>query len=128
MRRAERGSGFSFRHVGDRDRLRDAVTEAIPAALVRARGVFDQWRRSVSFMIEDVARQVESLRELTIREKNGLEEALVHESGARSLPERVSVYDFVNALTHSAKDAAPARRLEIEAVAGDVLARHVGRT
>lgn len=127
MRRAERGSGLSFRHVGDRDRLRDAVTEAIPSALVRARGVFDQWRRSVSFMVEDVQRQVDSLRELTVREKNTLETALEEETGLRPLPERVSVYDFVNALTHSAKEASPARRLELEAVGGDVLARHVGR-
>lgn len=127
MRRAERGSGFSFRHIGDRDRLRDAVAEAIPSALVRARGVMDQWRRSVNFMVEDVERQINAMRELTVGEKKNLETALLQEAGTPALPERVPVYDFINALTHSAKEAAPARRLDLEALAGDVLTRHVGR-
>lgn len=127
MRRAERGPGFSFRHVGDRERLRDAVTESIPSALVHARGVMDQWRRSVNFMVEDVQRQIEALRELTMPERRSLETALRVETGHHELPAHVPLYDFVNALTSSAKDASPARRLDIEAVAGDVLARHVGR-
>lgn len=127
MRRAERGLGFSFRHIGDSDRLRDAVAEAIPSALVRARGVMEQWRRSVNFMVEDVERQITAMRELTIGEKKSLENALLQEVGTPALPERVPVYDFINALTHSAKEATPARRLDLEALAGDVLTRLVGR-
>jgi hypothetical protein len=38
----------------------------------------------------------------------------------------VTLYDFVNAVTASAKTGSPSRRLEIEALAGDVLGRHVG--
>lgn len=127
MRRAEKGTGFSFRHVGDRDRLRDAVTEAIPAALVRARGVMDLWQKSVNFMVEDVQRQIEAMRELSVPEKKNLETALLHETGRPALPEHVPLYDFVNAMTASAKDAPPARRLDIESLAGDVLRLHVGR-
>ena len=126
MRRAERGSGFSFRHVGDRARLRDAVVEAIPSALVRARGVMDQWRRSVNFMVEDVAAQIEAMRELTTLEKKNVETALRAETGHPELPAHTPLYDLVNALTASAKETSPARRLDIEALAGDVLARHVG--
>lgn len=127
MRRAERGAGFSFRHVGDSDRLRDAVYESIPSALVHARGVMDQWRRSVSFMVEDVQRQIEALRELTIPERKNLEAAVLRETGRPELPEHVELYSFINAMTSSAKDAIPSRRLDLEAVAGDLLARHVGR-
>lgn len=128
LRRAERGSGLAFRHrhVGDSDRLRDAVTEAIPSALVRARGVMNQWRRSVHFMVDDVQRQIDSLRELTIVEKKNLEGAVLREAGVAKLPQHVPVFEFINAMTSAAKDAGPARRLEIEALAGDVLARHVG--
>lgn len=126
MRRADRGSGFSFRHVGDRDRLRDAVIEAIPSALVRARGVMDQWRRSVAFMVEDVAMQIEAMRELTVPEKKNLEAALRKEVGSSDLPTHVALYDLVNACTASAKEASPARRLDIEAFAGELLARQVG--
>ena len=127
MRRAERGAGLSFRHVGDSDRLRDAVTEAIPSALVRARGVMDQWRRSVAFMVEDVEMQISALRELSVPEKKNLESAVLRETGHAALPQHVPLYDFINALTASAKEAIPARRLDIEALAGDVLTRHVGR-
>lgn len=126
LKRAERGSGLSFRHIGETQRLRDGVAEAIPAALVQARGVMDQWRRSVSFMIEDVQQQIEAMRELTVPEKKNLEMALAHETGRPELPTRVPVYDFVNAMTASAKAGAPSRRLEMETLAGDVLTRHVG--
>lgn len=126
LKRAERGSGLSFRHVGDAQRLRDGVVEAIPSALVYARGVMDQWRRSVSFMVEDVQKQIDAMRELTTPEKKNLEVAVRLETGHPQLPEHVNLYDFVNAMTASAKSGSPARRLEIEALAGDVLSRHVG--
>jgi hypothetical protein len=127
MRAATKGEGFSFRHVGDGDRLRNAVAEAIPSALVHARGVMTQWQKAVTFMVEDVAKQIEAMRELTIPERKGLETELVKETGAPALPEHVRLYDLVNAMTASAKAAVPARRLELEAMAGDLLDRHIGR-
>ena len=125
LKRAERGSGLSFRHVGDAQRLREGISEAIPAALVYARGVMDQWRRSVAFMIEDVQKQIEAMQ-LTMPEKKNLEVAVRLETGRPELPDNVPLYDFVNAMTASAKSGSPSRRLEIESLAGDVLARHVG--
>ena len=127
LKRAERGSGLSFRHVGDAQRLRDAVAEAIPSAVLRARGVMDQWQRAVTLMVEDVQRQLESLRELTQPERKEIESRLLVEVRRPELPDAVPLYDLVNAMTASAKTSTPARRLEIESVAGDVLARHVGR-
>ncbi len=127
LKKLERGSGLSFRPVGDAQRLRDGVAEAIPSAVVRARGVMDQWQRAVSFMVEDVQRQIEQLRELTIPEKKVLEHAVMSETARPSLPEHVDLYSFVNAMTASAKEATPSRRLELESIAGDVLMRHVGR-
>jgi len=126
LRAMERGSGLSFRHVGDTDRLRAAVSEAIPTALVHARGVMDQWQRAVAFMVDDVAHQIEAMRELTIPERKSVETALVNETGGAAVPERAPLYDLVNALTASAKSAAPARRLEMEAMAGDFLERQLG--
>ena len=103
MRAMERGGGFSFRHVGDSDRLKTAVAEAIPTALVHARGVMTQWQKAVTFMVEDVAEQIEAMRELTIPERKGLENALLKETGAPELPEHVPLYDLVNAITSSAR-------------------------
>jgi hypothetical protein len=126
MRGVTKGEGLSFRHVGDSDRLKAAVSEAIPSALVRARGVMTQWQCAVTFMVEDVAKQIEAMRELTIPERKGLESALQVETGMAALPERAPLYDLLNAFTSSAKAAVPARRLELEAMAGELLDRHVG--
>ena len=87
----------------------------------------NQWQKAVTFMVEDVAKQIEAMRELTIPERKGLETELLRETGAPALPEHVPLYDLVNAFTASAKVAVPARRLELEAMAGDLLDQHVGR-
>lgn len=126
LKRPERRSTHSFRHLGDRQRLRNGVFEAIPAALAHARGLLQQWKRSVSFMVEDVEQQVQALRDLTLGERAHLEASILHASHEAALPKRLPLYDFVNALTDSAKQAPPARRLEVEAIAGDLLERHVG--
>jgi hypothetical protein len=127
MRAATKGEGFSFRHVGDGDRLKSAVAEAIPSALVHARGVMTQWQKAVTFMVEDVERQIAEMRELTILERTNVERELLKDVGTLELPEHAPLFDLVNAMTSSAKSAVPARRLELEAMAGELLDRHVGR-
>ena len=127
LKSPERYGGLSFRHVGDAQRLRDGVSEAIPSAIVHARGVMGQWRRAVDFMVEDVQKQIEEMRMLTVIERSALETQVLLEENVRALPEHVPLYSFINAITASAKAAAPARRLELEAVAGELLEQHVGR-
>jgi hypothetical protein len=125
MRAPERRGELSFRHVGDTSRLRAGIAEAIPSALAHARGLMTQWQRSVTFMVEDVERQVENMR-LTNGERMAFEGELKREAEVAELPEHLPLYSFINAMTASAKAASPSRRLEIETLAGDVLARHVG--
>lgn len=126
LRTMEKGHGLSFRHVGDTDRLRSAVAEAIPSALVHARGVMTQWQKAVTFMVGDVERQIAELRDLTIPERKAFEAEILKETGASALPEHAPLFDMLNALTASAKAAVPARRLELEALAGGLLQHHVG--
>ena len=126
LRSPERRGQLSFRHVGDRDRLRAAIAESIPSALAHARGLMAQWQRSVTFMVEDVQRQVEAMRDLTNPERKAFEGQIKMESGTTELPTHLPLYSFVNALTAAAKSLAPARRLELEGYAGDVLQQHVG--
>ena len=126
MRAPERRGELAFRHVGDTQRLRAGIAEAIPSALAHARGLMTQWQRSVNYMVEDVARQVEQMRELTNPERRMFEDELKKEAEMRELPEHLPLYSFVNAMTASAKSASPTRRLEIETLAGEVLGRHVG--
>jgi hypothetical protein len=126
MRSSEKRGQLSFRHVGDKDRLRAGIAEAIPSALAHARGLMDQWKQAVTFVVEDVAKQIEAMRELTNLERKAFEEELKREAQTAALPEHIPLYNLVNALTSTAKSAVPARRLELEAFAGDVLQQHVG--
>lgn len=124
-RRAERGAALSFRHSGDRARLRACVQDAVPSALAHARGFLDQWGRAVNYMADNVLEQIESLQ-LSVLEKQNIESAVLREVGGPALPPSVPLFDLVNGITAGAKLSTPARRLEIEALAGDVLTRHVG--
>jgi hypothetical protein len=98
------------------------VAEAIPSALVTARGTMARWKAAVDIMVENVAEQINAIRDLTIVEKALVEENVLAESGRPTLPEHVPLYDFLNALTSAAHEAAPARRLELEGLAGEILA------
>ena len=126
LRRPERRGQLSFRHVGDSDRLRSGIAEGIPTAMTHARGLMTQWQRAVTFMVEDVQRQVEAMRDLTIPERRAFEDVIKLEAGTPELPPKAPLYSVVNALTATAKSAHPARRLELEGLAGDLLAEHVG--
>ena len=53
-------------------------------------------------------------------------EVVVNDAEVTELPAHAPLYDLVNALTYSARAATPVRRLELEALAGDMLTRHVG--
>ena len=67
------------------------------------------------------------LRLLNLSERERVQDEVKKEAHVLELPERVSAYDFVNAITSTAHDAEPARRLEIEELAGGLLRRHVGQ-
>jgi hypothetical protein len=126
LRSPERRGQLSFRHVGDADRLRAAIGEAIPSALAHARGLMTQWQRAVTFMVNDVQQLIDGMRELSISEKKSFENVVKAEAEVAELPAHAPLYNLVNALTYTARAATPVRRLEIEALAGDMLTRHVG--
>jgi uncharacterized protein DUF932 len=128
LRVAERQGGFSFRHVGDSARLREGIREAIPTCLTHANGTMDRWRRAVDVMVERAAELVDGMRELTTPERARIGTELGRETGSSELPERIDLYSVVNAFTRAARDAEPARRLELESLAGQLLAERVTAT
>ena len=77
-------------------------------------------------MVNDVKDLIDGMRELSISEKKSFEEAAKVEAEVKELPQHMPLYNLLNALTSTARSAVPVRRLELEALAGDVLARHVG--
>jgi hypothetical protein len=127
LRVAERAGSYSFRHLGDAQRLKDGLADAIPSALVEARGVMGRWRQAVNVMVEDVHKLIADMRELSVGEKKIVVDELKAEAGVPELPEHTSLYNLLNGITAAAHRATPARRLDMETFAGDLLAQHTGR-
>lgn len=117
---------YSFRHIGDAQRLRDGLSDAVPSAIAHARGLLGRWQRAVNVYVEQLADYIQGLRELTFDERSGVQSKLLAELGTAALPERTSVYALTNAVTSAAHDADPGRRIELESFAGELLSRHVG--
>ncbi len=85
-----------------------------------------RWRQAVGVFVDNVAEQIDRMRELTVSERKLVEQELKNEAQLPELPERASLYDFTNAVTGAARQAEPARRLELETFAGQLLARQMG--
>lgn len=128
LRAAERHGGFSFRHVGDSQRLKAGIEEAIPSCLTIARGLMDRWRAAVTTMVSNVEALISNMRELSVSEKKNVHDELLLESGAPAVPDQIDAYSLVNAITGAARKAEPGRRLALESLAGQVLHRHVEAT
>jgi len=127
LRVAEGMGAYAFRHVGrDSDRIRAGIAEAIPSALAVARGTFDRWRSAVNVMVNEVASLIDCLRDLTLGEKKLVEQEVQREAGTSALPEYMPLYGFLNGVTAAAHHVLPARRLELESLAGELLVRHTG--
>jgi hypothetical protein len=85
-----------------------------------------RWKAAVATMVLDVEKQIEGLTALTNSERAAVRASLLAEGDYRKLPDRVSLYDFLNAITGAAHQSAPARRLDLEGLAGSLLYRHAG--
>jgi len=126
LRVQERTGSFSFRHIGDIDRMRAGIAEAIPAALAVARGTMARWRAAIDVMVEDVAALIAGMHDLSLGEQKVVEEHVQRELGVHALPAHAPLYEVLNGVTSAAHALQPARRLEVEAMAGDLLIRHTG--
>jgi len=118
---------FSFRHIGDTQRLRDGLRDAVPTALLHARGFMSQWQRAVGTYVDHVADTIQAMRELTMGERDLVTQELKQAIHVNELPESASAYDLTNAITAAAHEALPARRLELESFAGQFLQSQLGR-
>jgi len=114
---------LSLRHLGETQRLRDGLTEGVATALTHARGLMGRWKSAVSEYVTNLAAYIDGLRDFSQNEQ----QAVRTELGATKpseLPPRSTVYDLVNAVTHAAQSAEPARRIELKSIAGNVLMNH----
>lgn len=125
LRSPESMGRMSFRHVGETARLQAGLRDAVPTALFHARGLMGHWQKAVAAEVNHVKDLIDGMRELTLGERENVERALNQEHGTAELPGKVSLYSFINGITQAAHQAVPARRLEMESVAGRILAQEV---
>ena len=121
LRLGERMGSASFRHVGDVDRIKASLAEAIPSALAYADGTLDRWKAAVHVMVHDVERMIADLRDLTVTERELVLQEVKREAGVPTLPEHTDLYSLLNGITAAAHQAAPSRRHELESLAGELL-------
>lgn len=136
MRRWENGVAKRWNHVGDPERLRQAVTDAVPAVLAEARGLRQRMAVSVDRLIDDALGEIEGLTAFgfTATETRHIARDLYADRGV-ALPSAidqwrdaiettaVSVYDVANAITHVAQTRPVDSRLEYEERGGAYLMR-----
>ncbi|HSC86235.1 MAG TPA: DUF932 domain-containing protein [Polyangiaceae bacterium] len=125
LRVPERMGKLSFRHVGETARIQAALRDAIPTALFHAQGLFNLWQSAVAYQVRDLEKTIERMRLLTQAERELVTAEVKKETGKRELPESTSAYNLVNAMTAAAQQAEPARRLELESIAGEAMLRWV---
>lgn len=131
MRSYEQTGRTAFNHSGKASRLENAVAEAIPATVAKASGLLDVWQKSADTFVGSLWDEIEALQdlEMTEAERKAVAVSVERDTGYKALPEArtpVALYDLVNGMTDAAKSAAtPERRMDLETIAGRVLAKKV---
>ncbi len=131
MRSWKSEAAMRMRHIGDPDRLREQLRDAIPVAFAEARGEIDRWRRAVDTLMDSALEEVESLRgfglgnaevQMVARTLVDEHEALPRETGVESIRSLLrdtptTAFDVANAITATARDRAnTSYRLGLEEV------------
>lgn len=97
-----------MRHVGDPERLREQLADAVPVAFAEAKGDLDLWHKSTERLIDNALEEIESLHTFGFtkndREAVGRQLAADNDLPGRNLTERLqgahtSVFDMANAIT-----------------------------
>jgi hypothetical protein len=140
MRSWRSEAAMRMRHIGDPDRLREQLRDAIPVAFAEARGDIDRWKRAVDVLLDSALEEIESLRGFGL--SNGDLQAVGHQlvDDHPALPESTGVesirailertpttaFDVANAITATARERTnTSTRLGLEEVGHRYL---VGRT
>jgi hypothetical protein len=129
-------ASLRMRHIGDPDRLKDQLSDAIPVAFAEARGDVDRWARAVDLLVDSALDEIESLRGfgLSTGEVQAIGRTFAAEqnllpagTGAQTLGEvlntQATVFDLANAITSAARERDTAGRLSLEETAHRYLTR-----
>lgn len=120
-----------MRHVGDPQRLRDQLADAIPVAFAEARGDLEKWKGATELMVDDALAEIDGLRGfgMTKKESRDIGRMLLPEATGKNIDEMLkdhptTAFDVANAITATARDRGNIdARLDLEQVGHRYLAR-----
>lgn len=125
MTREDAGhTSFHFRHVGTREKITERVRSAIPQVLAEGDRMVEMFAESINREVESIGKMFSFLGpDIQIGEQEQIREQLKRELNIPVLgpKEAFSLFDGINAVTATARDLEPARRLVLEAAAGEML-------
>lgn len=114
MRAWRSDAALRMRHIGDPDRLRDQLRDAVPLAFAQARGDIERWKRAVDTLVDSALDEIEALRALGLSqgEVRAVANSFADEHGAgaadrmdvaESLRMRTTAFSVANSITAAAK-------------------------
>jgi hypothetical protein len=130
MRAWRSDASLRMRHVGDPDRLRDQLRDAIPVAFAEARGDIARWKKATEVLIDDALDEIESLRAfgLSSSETQAIGKSLAVSTGllaadaapgdlTNMLRTSTSAFELANAITSTARERSDVTaRLNLESL------------
>jgi hypothetical protein len=107
---------FRARHIGNPQRLREHLRDAIPVALASARGDLARWSRAVDVLIDNALEEVELLRGFGLSRAETQSVVQQLSSGGHT-PTAATLFDMTNAITAVAREHREASsRLRLEEI------------
>jgi hypothetical protein len=137
MRAWRSDAAMRMRHIGDPERLREHLRDAVPIAFAEARGDIARWQRSINVLIDNALDEIEGLRgfglstgevqavarELAVDTKQ-LSASSTIEVITDALKTSTTAFDVANAITSVARGRTDtAARLTMEEVGHRYLSR-----
>jgi hypothetical protein len=128
MRAWKSEAGLRMRHVGDADRLRDQLRDAVPVAFAEAKGDIARWVKATELLIDNALEEIEGLRAfgLSTGEVQSIGRTLAVDEGMLASPSHdlpkalrtsTSVFALANAITATARERTDvASRLNLESI------------
>ncbi len=128
MRAWKSEAGLRMRHVGDADRLRDQLRDAVPVAFAEAKGDIARWVKATELLIDNALEEIEGLRAfgLSTGEVQSIGRTLAVDEGMLASPSQdlpkalrtsTSVFALANAITATARERADVvSRLNLESI------------
>lgn len=132
MTTSDSNGSWSFNHVGTKERIQQKLVDALPLALNEGGNMIDRFRDALGKDIENLSKFMLTATRAGVQdgEWQRVHEQLKQEMEVPVIEQKLAVplFHAINALTATARDLDPERRIFVERVAGTMLYRRTGNS